>query len=79
MLDSALPVPGVLHIISNMLTDMHSSLSHWKRFHGQCKTMEKLLKHKPRRDRTVRTCIDGTPFECQRHLLTKGFPSLYEK
>ena len=79
MLESALPIPGMLHIVSNMLIDMHSILSYWKRVHGQCKTIEKLLKHKPRRGRLIRSCVDGTPFATQRDLLSKGFPSLYEK
>ena len=79
MLESALPIPGMLHIVSNMLIDMHWSLSYWKRVHGQCKTIEKLLKHKPHRDRHRRTCVDGTPFATQRDLLSKGVPSVYEK
>ena len=79
LLRYAMHVPGLLHIVSNLLAEAHAQLSHWARFHERCLVIEKLLVHKPRRDRLIQTCVLDTPFATQRCVIDKGFPRLYDK
>ncbi len=65
LLRFALPVPGMLHIVSNLLADVHEGMLYWGTFHGQLKTLEKLLAHRPRRERFVQSCVRGTVFAPQ--------------
>ena len=79
LLQNAIPVPGMLHIVSNILTDAHSKLSHWDIFHGQLKDLGKLLCHAPRRDRFIRMCVKGKHWDNMIDLIDVAFPTMYEK
>ena len=75
----ALTVPGLMHIVSNLLNEVHGKLSYWPKFHADLKTLEALLAYQPRRQRFIQHCVVGTPLESQTHALDRVFSHLYEK
>ena len=79
LLPNAIMIPGMLHIVSNILADAHSRLSYWDTFHGQLKALSKLLCHPPRRDRFVRMCVKSSPWSHMVDLVDCAFPDMYEK
>ena len=74
---NAIPIPGLLHVVSNLLNDVHDKLSYWQTFFAQCKSIVKLLAYQPRRERFVRMCILGTDHEVHRALFDAAFPDMY--
>ena len=59
LMPRALTIAGLQHIIDNLNSDVHHSLSHWKQFHGQLKQFEALLRNDDRRNRFTWTCLHG--------------------
>ena len=78
-LPRALCVPGFQHIVDGLIAEAHRGLEHWATFHAQLKVLERLLNRRWRRERYIRTCVEGTPFEHRTHLLIDWSASLYEK
>ena len=62
-MDRSCTIAGIMHIIDNMLQDMHESLADWKWFHKQLKILEAFICNDPYRRRFCWTCLRGTPFE----------------
>jgi len=77
----ALIVPGTLHIIHNMLVDMHKMYPGWKELWQKLKVFEKLLSKRYRRNRFINTCItDGVCCTPQTLAGLQSFSEhLYEK
>ena len=74
----AFPVAGMQHIVDNLNSDVHQSMSHWENFHSDLKSLEALLRIDERRQRYVWTCLHGTNLEGQSFKSRKFSASLYE-
>ena len=60
LLRNTLVLAGIQHSVSNMSSDVHKSLSDWKEYYEQLKTLETFLRMEERRQRFVWTCVRGT-------------------
>ena len=59
-LRNAMPIPGSGHMIHNVIKGLPESMSHYKSFLEDLKTVEKALTHPGRRDRIIAKCLAGT-------------------
>ena len=75
LLPNARTVPGMMHIVSNLLNEVHSGMTHWDTVHAQLKTFDKLLAYKPRRERLVvaQRCVASTPLVAHADLFERSF------
>jgi len=78
-MNNALTIYGLQHAANNINCDVHKSLTYWEEFWKQLKNFEALLGVGERRRRFIWTCIRGTTYDNQSHLLKKFSGSLYEK
>jgi hypothetical protein len=62
----AIPVPGLLHILSNALQDVTSSLKCWPEYKVQLNNFSALLCNRSRLDLLVATCVDTVSHPLQR-------------
>ena len=73
-LPRAISVPGLNHVIDNMLSDMNQAFSCWDSWNGEFKPLVALLHHTHLRQRFVATCLKDTRHSwMQRHFET-GVP-----
>ncbi|CAE7253642.1 unnamed protein product, partial [Symbiodinium necroappetens] len=73
-LPRAITVPGLNHVIDNMLSDMNQAFSCWDSWIGEFKPLVALLHHTHLRQRFVATCLKDTRHSwMQRHFET-GVP-----
>lgn len=79
LLEGAVPVAGMQHVVFNMLAEVHTSMSHWDAFWQQLKLMERLLKWEHRRRRYVWSCVTGTLFANREALFERFSATLYDK
>ena len=56
-LPRAIIIPGALHIVSNLSTDIANKLEHWKTFLQQLLQFQELLSNRDRRDVFVNKCV----------------------
>ena len=56
-LPKAVPIPGALHICSNLTKDIAAKFKQWDWFHRQLKNIESLLSVRDRRERFAATCM----------------------
>ena len=61
-LRNAMPIPGSGHMVHNVIKGLPESMSHYKSFLEDLKTVEKALTHPGRRDRIIAKCLAGTCF-----------------
>ena len=78
LMPMAVSFVGLCHIISNMLHDVHLSMSWWTDFFAILKHYEALLRSAERRARFRWTLLVGSPHEHFRTLLIRWSCSLYE-
>ena len=57
LLQNSFTIPGLQHIVNNLLSDVHTCLTHWPTFWKQCKSIEALLSVQERRLRFVQRCM----------------------
>eukprot|EP00969_Alexandrium_andersonii_P360909 15456416-Alexandrium_andersonii.AAC.1 len=76
---NALKVPGLLHIVTNLLNDVHHNFRNWERFQEQCRELAKLLCLHPRKMRFVQQCLVGSSWASLQYAFERTFPPLYEK
>ena len=57
LMPNAIPVPGMLHVLNNMLADVDTSLAHWEQFHGQLSNVCALLSDRMRLERFAALCV----------------------
>ncbi len=74
----AITVPGLLHIVDNMLHDVDTKLRWWPEFWRQSKNLERLLADNLRRSRFQAKCIEGGPFEEYSRMFKTWSATLYE-
>ena len=79
LLAFAIPVPGMMHIISNLLIEVHEGLNLWSAMTAKLHEISKLLTITQRRERFIEKCLRGTPHECHVHLFDHEFDRLYDK
>ena len=77
LLPICLNVPGLCHIIDNMLRDVHESMDYWNEFQPILKQFEALLRSEERRKRIVITCCTGN-FSHYAGKFSSWSASLYE-
>ena len=82
LLKFAIPVAGLLHILSNALHDVMDALKCWQPYKGQLKKLSALLCHGSRLDLFAATCLSQLPNSLAleaRKLFDKRLPSLHEQ
>ena len=79
LLTSAIPVPGMMHIVSNLLNEVHAAMPSWSDFIANMSELEKLLCKTPRRERFILSCIRGTEYEAFEHAFNHEFEPMYDK
>ena len=79
LLEGAIPIPGMMHIVTNVLTDMHSSLHDWDRFVARLHPLMQLLCHKPRRERFIQRCIRQSGHAHTETLFAKNLVQYHDK
>ena len=75
----ALEVPGLMHIVDNLLADAHRVMEHWPIFFEQLKTFESFLVVPDRRRRFIWTCLKDQPLEFATRYVERWSSTLYEK
>lgn len=75
---SAIPVPGMLHILSNLLEDVDSHMAHWDVFWKQLKNAAALLCDSMRLERMIALCFPG-PLSVHRSAFSSKIPVPYSK
>eukprot|EP00969_Alexandrium_andersonii_P129392 5717427-Alexandrium_andersonii.AAC.1 len=79
-LPEAALIPGMLHVCSNLLKDVHERLRGWPEFLEQAKNVEALLCNRDLRQLFSWTFIAGTPHEASHgELFATNVPDLYEQ
>eukprot|EP00971_Amphidinium_carterae_P352670 6492698-Amphidinium_carterae.1 len=79
-LPKALTLPGIQHIIHNLLASAHSQLTWWDEFYGRLKNCERFLHLQENRDRFAATCLQHRPgFHQHIHVMKRWSHTLYEK
>ena len=76
---TAIPVAGVLHVVSNATKDLNKALLSWTKFYNDLKAVEKLICSPMRTRRLIATCIRKTDFENMVPLFECRCNGLYEK
>ena len=79
LMENCLPVAGLQHIVSNMLADVHNSMSWWPPFMKKLKQFEALLRPEERRQRIKWTLLRNSEFEQYEDKFNHWSASLYEK
>ena len=69
----AIPIPGMLHVCNNLLTDIDTSMSYWPWFWPLLTNVAALLSDQMRLDRFRFTCVDRSQFAtlADKHFLNK--------
>lgn len=81
VLPYAMPVPGMLHVIHNLLKDANHGLEDWVDFWGFLSNLGGLLSNSLRLNSFCATCLDGVPSQRYWEKVMTGskLPALYEK
>ncbi len=58
LLPFAIPIPGMLHIISNLLSDVDTGMTYWMNFWEQLDNLNALLSNQSRLEKFRATCIN---------------------
>ena len=58
LLPLAIPIPGMLHIISNLLSDVDTGMTYWMNFWEQLDNLNALLSNQSRLEKFRATCIN---------------------
>ena len=59
LMPNAIPIPGMLHILSNLLEDVDSHMVHWDVYWQQLKNAAALLCNSMRLERMIALCFPG--------------------
>ena len=79
-LPNSLPTMGLLHVLSNVASDVHHKLQGWEQFHASLKEIERLLCHNLRLQRFIATCFHNpSPFAADVTKFKRKFHGLYNK
>jgi hypothetical protein len=78
LMANALPIPGALHIISNLLADVDAALRLWESFSEQMRNLAALLCDKLRLERFVATCLNSEDWQVV-GTFSKTLPRPYDK
>ena len=80
ILPRSLIVPGSLHLLHNMCSDLHARLHWWPQFWIFLKACEALLCQQHLLEKFVATCLSSTVYEHHTRDFTRiGCPRLFEK
>ena len=79
LLPHALSVPGMLHIVSNCLQDIHEHLDCWADIQSKLKVIESLLCFAPRRERFMELCVKRSSYKQHIHHFDRVFKRLYDQ
>ena len=71
-------IAGMMHVVNNMMQDVHKSLTYWPEFYADLKVVEALLQNPERRRRFVWTCLRGTPLDFAGRKFNNFKSELYE-
>ena len=77
----AMPIPGMLHITSNLLADVDSGMTYWSTFWEQLDNVSALLSNKQRLDKFKAMCIDAKHPDSKEvlNLFSQKIDGLYSK
>ena len=78
IMPNALPIPGICHIIDNLLQDVDQKLAQWAEFHRHLINTAGLLTRDQGLRRVYAMCVQGSNLISQDQFC-KQVPSLYEK
>lgn len=79
LLRNAIPVPGMMHIVTNLLLEVHAAMAHWDDMLSRLAELGKLLCPPQRRERFILTCVRGSSHACMERAVDKAYPQLYDK
>ena len=80
LMPRALVVPGALHLIHNMTSDLHQRLTYWPEFYEHLKHVVHLFAARHLKERFVATCVRRSAIADAEDLFQSvGISSLYEK
>ena len=79
LLAGALPVPGMMHITTNVLSDMHVALSGWGQFTAGIQPLMLLLCYKARRERFIHRCVRASQYSHLEPLFGKNLIQYHDK
>ncbi len=82
LMPRAIPVPGILHIVHNLLHDVNEKMSHWDSFFPELRNLSRFLERRLHRERFVEMCLRPSGYACAeatwRRIEERTFPSLHE-
>eukprot|EP00971_Amphidinium_carterae_P196920 3908398-Amphidinium_carterae.3 len=76
LLENAISVPGMLHIVANCLDDVHAHLPSWSLMFETLQVVESLLCYAPRKDRFVALCVLPSPRKWKASCFQRSFKAL---
>ena len=81
LLPFAIPIPGMLHIISNLLSDVDSGMTYWANFWEQLDNLNALLSNQSRLEKFRATCINRSHPDAKvaEDMFSKKMEVLYSK
>jgi len=78
LMPGAIPIPGMLHILSNLLEDVDIHMAHWEVFWKQLKNAAALLCDSMRLERMLALCFPG-PLSAHKTAFSGKIPVPYSK
>eukprot|EP00971_Amphidinium_carterae_P096491 1909440-Amphidinium_carterae.4 len=79
LMPNALAIPGVMHITTNLLQEVHTSMSQWDRFQTQLQPLRLLLCYKGRRERFIHMCVRASAARHLEPVFAKNLPKYHDK
>lgn len=80
LLPQSRSIPGLQHILDNLLCDLHQHMPWWDDFHSMLKQVELLMNVKLRRDQLLARCVRGSAYaEHAATIQSWSARGLYEK
>lgn len=77
-LPMAITLPGILHIVHNLLSEVNEHMHHWGKFYEGLKQVSLLLRE-GRRERFIQFCVRPSSFSGQASAVeVKSFAKLHE-
>ena len=81
LLPFAIPIPGMLHIISNLLSDVDTGMTYWANFWEQLDNLNALLSNQSRLEKFRATCVNRSHPDAKvaEDMFSKKMEVLYSK